>query len=448
MYFAFIHIMCFILLGYHAQASDDDMHENMQKNMPPQLKFLRVYGGDDETMPPIAMCSRPTQQRRPNVSYNFPHITIELDIQSLTPPQMFVIFSHCNADWTEHENAFLNDPALLRTSSIDWRMAPPASIWYSYTGTLKVPNEHVKFNFGGNWKAKFYLYDDPSQPIAIARFFVVDPRVETRFDVYGDFYSPKNTIFTSGAYTVEAHARSTEMLNDGQLNTAVFYRLNRYDEPFIVSEQSSYESLNELNHAYPLQTMITGFGMTGRRFRMERIPAENEYRVLNLGDYSLYPRSNAPLRMWTPDLWRNGSFIERSDGGVMNTRFIGWGDKDYVQLEFLLNPQNRLAEHEVFVSGSFNNWSPDASWLMKWDEEMKLYRLRQWIPRGRHGYLYLTGEIDADTRKAIRLTAEEFEGNTARGGHPFIALIYYREFGMGGFDSIVGVAGGNVYGSW
>ena len=56
----------------------------------------------------------------------------------------------------------------------------------------------------------------------------------------------------------------------------------------------------------------------------------------------------------------------------MNTRFIGWGDKDYVQLEFLLNPQNRLAEHEVFVSGSFNNWSPDASWLMKWDEEMKL----------------------------------------------------------------------------
>jgi hypothetical protein len=238
------------------------------------------------------------------------------------------------------------------------------------------------------------------------------------------------------------------MLNDGQLNTAVFYRLNRYDEPFIVSEQSSYESLNELNHAYPLQTMITGFGMTGRRFRMERIPAENEYRVLNLGDYSLYPRSNAPLRMWTPDLWRNGSFIERSDGGVMNTRFIGWGDKDYVQLEFLLNPQNRLAEHEVFVSGSFNNWSPDASWLMKWDEEMKLYRLRQWIPRGRHGYLYMTGEIDADTRKVIRLTAEEFEGNTARGGHPFIALIYYREFGMGGFDSIVGVAGGNVYGSW
>lgn len=206
--------------------------------------------------------------------------------------------------------------------------------------------------------------------------------------------------------------------------------------------------MNQRTHAYPLQTMLAGFGMTGRRFRIERIPAENEYRVLNLADYSLFPRSNAPLRMWTPDLWRNGSFFEKSDGGFMNTRFIATGDRDYIQLEFLLNTQLIQAEREVFVSGSFNNWKPDPSWLMKWDEETKLYRLRQWVPRGRHSYLYMTGEVDADNRKAIRLTAEEFEGNTARAGHTFIGLIYYREFGMGGFDSIVGVAGGSVYGSW
>ena len=437
-----------VLIACSLHASDDDVQESIRASLTPQVKFLRVYGGDDESMPPIAMCSRPTQLRKPNIPFNFSHVTIELDIQSPTPPAMFVVFSHCNADWSDHDNAFLQDPALLRTSSIDWRIAPPASVWYSYTGSLKVPNEHVKFNFGGNWKATFYLYDDPRTPIATARFFVVDPRVETRLDVVGDFYSPKKTVYSSGAYTLEANVRSSEDMNDGQLNTAVFYRFNRYDQPFIVSNNSSYEQMNDRVSAYPLNIMLAGFGQTGRRFRIERIPAENEYRVLNLADYSLYPRSNAPLRMWTPDLWRNGSFIEKSDGGFMNTRFIATGDRDYVQLEFLLNTQLIMADHEVFVSGSFNNWKPDASWMMKWDEETKLYRLRQWIPRGRHGYLYMTGEVDADTRNAIRLTAEEFEGNTARAGHPFIVLVYYREFGMGGFDSIVGVAGGNVYGSW
>ncbi|MGA1249771.1 MAG: hypothetical protein ACO3YM_04715, partial [Candidatus Kapaibacteriota bacterium] len=136
----------------------DEKDETMRKAVPPQVKFVRVYGGDDESQPPIALCSRPTNIRRPNIPFNFTHVTIELDMQSPTPPQMFVVFTHCNADWTEHDNAFLNDPALLRTSSIDWRIAPPASVWYSYTGTLKIPNEHVKFNFCGNWKAKFYLY--------------------------------------------------------------------------------------------------------------------------------------------------------------------------------------------------------------------------------------------------------------------------------------------------
>lgn len=85
--------------------------------------------------------------------------------------------------------------------------------------------------------------------------------------------------------------------------------------------------------------------------------------------------------MWRPDLWRNGSFSDLSDGGAMITRYLSSGDLDYLNIEFLLNPQNRLAKHEVFISGSFNNFQPDASWMMYYDENVQLYRLRQWIPR-------------------------------------------------------------------
>jgi hypothetical protein len=437
-----------LLLQGVLKAQEDKLGDSLSMALPPQLRFVRVYGAGDETKPPVILCSRPTLERFPLTNLIERSLTIQLDIQYKIPPQVYVIFKHCNADWSDDDNAFLNDPALLRTSSVEWRMAPPASIWYNWRGLLTVPNEQVKFNYGGNWKAEFYLFDNPRQPLATARFFVIDPRAETRLDIFGDFYNPRTTAYTSGAYTVEATTRMLQNMPDGQIHTAAFYRLNRYSEPFFVSSNSDYEEQNYRLHRYEMNTMISGFGNTGRRFRIEKIPAENEYRVLDLTDFTRYPRTAAPIPLWRPDLWRNAGFTEQSDGGVMITRFLSSGDEDYQQIEFMMNPEGRISKADVFISGSFNNWHPDASWMMRWDDQARLYRLRQWVPRGRHGYLYLSGTVNADTGFGSRLTAEEFEGNTSRGGHRFVVLIYLREFGMGGYDTIIGVAGGSVYGSW
>lgn len=149
-------------------------------------------------------------------------------------------------------------------------MAPPASIWYNYRGTLQVPNEQVKFNYAGNWKAECFLFDEPDKPFAVAKFFVVDPKAETILRVFGDFYSPQESIFSSGAYTLEATTRTINSMPDGQLNTAVFYRMNRYQEPFIVSDNSSYEEFSARRYSYEMPTMISGFGSIGRRFRIEK----------------------------------------------------------------------------------------------------------------------------------------------------------------------------------
>ncbi|MFN4903121.1 MAG: hypothetical protein ACK5HB_07265, partial [Ignavibacteria bacterium] len=73
-----LHIAC-LCIASSLCAIGDDIDEAMRKSVPPQLKFLRVYGGDDESMPPIALTSRPTNLRRPNIPFNFSHVTIELD---------------------------------------------------------------------------------------------------------------------------------------------------------------------------------------------------------------------------------------------------------------------------------------------------------------------------------------------------------------------------------
>ena len=46
-----------------------------------------------------------------------------------------------------------------------------------------------------------------------------------------------------------------------------------------------------------------------------------------------------------------------------------------------------------------------------------------------------------------KIAYDEFEGNTIQSGHTFIALIYYKEFFYGGYDSIIGVAAENIFGT-
>ena len=88
-----------------------------------------------------------------------------------------------------------------------------------------------------------------------------------------------------------------------------------------------------------------------------------------------------------------------------------------------------------------------AGSVMYFDKEENLYKLRQWVRRGRHNYMYATGRVQAEYTNPDAITFEEFEGNTLSGSHTFIALVYYRETALGGYDSIIGIGAANVFGA-
>ena len=85
--------------------------------------------------------------------------------------------------------------------------------------------------------------------------------------------------------------------------------------------------------------------------------------------------------------------------------------------------------------------------MMYYDAPNRLYRLRQWVRRGRHNYLYANGRLNADSYDATDISYEEFEGNTAAANNTFIAFAYYRELDYGGYDGIVAVGAGTMYGN-
>lgn len=407
-----------------------------------QVKFIRVYGGDEETNPPILVVQSETVKR--DVSIGSSKITIEFDVQADLPPSIYAKFFHCAADWNESDNVFLNDIVFNRTSNISWESAPFFAANYSWRGTIKVPDIQVKFDYAGNWKVKLFDYDDDSKPIAEARFFVLLPKVSASMSIYSSSYSPELPV-ASSAIDIETVVFASQSLIDSRLNTVAIYRNNRWFEPYFITDRRDLNIDNKQYRA-KYRSVEGGIASAGKRFRLEGVPAENEYRIINLTNLAEYPRINGPVRLTFSDLRRNSFFDEYADDGYMTTRFVSSSNDGYIYLEFLLDPDGWISSDDVFVLGSFNNWKASEDWMMYYDEDERFYKLRQWVRRGRHNYLYGTGRLNIDTKEVEYRSFEEYEGNTSSSSNSFISFIYYREFDYGGYDALVGVVAANIFG--
>lgn len=420
-----------------------------EANLPPVVRLIRIYGGGDERLPPVLLVKQRSGLGNP--TFGERSITVEIDVQASVPPALYATVVHCSADWKEDNNVFLNDIAFMRSGNISWQAAPPTSRYYTYRGVLTIPNETIKIPYGGNWKVKFFEYSGDTTTYAEARFFALDYQADCSITMYNEFYEPTHKVSPS-AFTLEAAVSNSSTLSDLQLHTGVFYRMNRWNEPFVATQGSSFASGGASSSAngrnrLGSRTIVNGMIAVAKRFRLEELPAENDYRIMEMSNTAAFPRSNTPIRLPLSDLRRNGTSFYRADDGAMTTRSISASDDEYVPVEFILDPENRpLIDEDVFVVGSFNNWKASTEWQMSYDENDRLYKLRHWVRRARHNYAYATGRFNIDTQSIENLSYEEFEGNNPSTGHTFLVFVYYRDPQYGGYDSIVAVGAANIFG--
>jgi hypothetical protein len=423
-------------------SNNNSEKKTIENSIPPQIRFIRIYGEDNEAKPPILVIRDPANKYLTSVGYNY--LTLEFDISASITPALYIKYTHCDVNWNETENAFLQNTVNYRTTLIDWSSSAFQNDYYSYRGKVQIPGPTVRFEYSGNWKAQIFEIGAAENPIAESRFFIVKPQTNCRLDIYTAFYNIAFKVTNTG-FILEAGVSTKESFLDDRMNTAVFYRNNRWFEPFVSTNSSNVKTFEEL-YNFKLQSMISGFGSYEKRFRLEGIPAENVYRVLEMTNPALFPRGNDPIRIPFSDIARNGNYLYRDDDGLMNTYYIASSNDDYVNVEFVLDPEGILFEQDVFISGSFNNWNPDRSWQMFYDEKDRFYKCRNMIRRARHNYLYGTGRYNPDTRKFSKFSFDYYEGNTAYSAHTFYGFIYYRQIELGGYDSIIGVVSGNIYG--
>lgn len=408
----------------------------------PIVRFIRVYGEKGETEPPIISIADERTTASSGLQSN--KLIIEFDVFANVPPNLFARFYHCSYDWKEDENIFINDATTNRTSNIFWESAPMSSRYYNFRGKIIIPNEQVKFKYSGNWKVKLFDYSNPNKVLAESRFFVVNNIVSTELRFYSNFYKPERNV-TASAFDIEAVVtdKKSSKLIENFVHSVVLYRNQRWYEPFFVSQ---YLGQFNLGGFFKNSTSIYGFLLGGKVFRIESIPAENGYRVLDLTNLAQFPSMNIPIRLPLSDYRRRGSYFEFHDDGSMVSTFVTPNYDDYIYLEFTLDPEGWETTKDVFLVGSFNNWHPTREWQMYYDENERLFKLRQWVRRARHNYLYGTANYD-DLGNIVNLFYDEFEGNTVTSGHTFFAFVYYRNPGFGGYDEIVGFSRGNFFSS-
>jgi hypothetical protein len=405
----------------------------------PIIRFIRVYGEKSELDPPVIVVG--DERTAVSTGLKSDKIVIEFDVASKVPPSLFARFVHCSYDWKEDENIFINEATAYRTSNIFWESAPISSKYYNFRGKIIIPNEQVKFKYSGNWKVKLFDYSEPDVVLAEARFFVVNPIANVEMRFYSDFYKPERNV-TASAYDIEVlvTAAARAKLIESYLHSVVLYRNHRWYEPIVISMNAPSTDYFK----YKFSTSVFGFVSNGKVFRIDGVPAENGYRVIDLTNLALYPSMNAPVRLPISDIRRRGSYFEPHDDGAMITSFVSPNYDDYVYVEFVLDPEGWETNEEVFLVGSFNNWRPSRDWRMYYDENERIFKLRQWVRRARHNYLYATGSL-GDDGNVIRVSYDEFEGNTVTSSQTFLAFVYYRNPGFGGFDEIVGFANASYF---
>ncbi len=433
-------LMFFLVYSFEVNAQDDKPQFD-NESIPPQVRFIRAYGLDKEQFPPIVLTGANNQLYQPTVGYDY--ITIEFDIAASVPPALYAKFVHCTYDWKESENIFLRDIFNNRTTMFDWTSAPIGQKFYDYRAKLQIPNQQVKFKYSGNWKVKIYDMENDEKPICETRFFVVEPRAKCFVSMFPEFYRPEFSVSSTGL-VVQGLVTTKKNLIDGNVKRAVLYKNHRWFEPYVISSGFDDERTNK--YRYIFGTMVNGFINSRKMFRIEGLPAENSYRILNLADLAYYPITKHAIRPAFSDLPRNGNYLYPDDDGAMITDYVPLGYEDYVYVEFLLDPEGHISNDDVFVVGSFNNWKPSARWQMYYDESDRYYKLRQWIPRGRHNYMYASGKLNIDNMSVERYSYDEYEGNTTAGRQTYLMFIYYHEFDYGGFDSIIAVGGANING--
>jgi hypothetical protein len=401
----------------------------------PIVRWLRIYGTGNESDAPVLRLGGDAKR----LTVGSTSLTLEIDLLTENYPNLELRLIHCDRNWKPTENIFVQDFMRLRSHDFDIRPAVAGTRAYNYSASIVFPRPDgmLRIQHSGNYIAQVLDTYDDEVVVAETRFFVAEAKADVDLTTYGDFFDSPQTDVIQKGLRIRVETRPDVELFSQSINGIHLYRWGEWKRPIEASPDRMFDEPPVVGPRARWESFLGGMGIA----EFFNIPSGNEHRILDLTDISLYPSLGAVITTPLSDLPRQG-FLEFDNNGVAETRFVSSRDEDYVTFEFRLDLNGRLAKEDIFVVGTFNDWTPRPEWQMSYEESSRMYVGRGLLRRARHEYQYVAGTWDADAGILIGEDPSLIEGNTSQSVHPYMALVYYRDMGSGGYDRIIGAGMG------
>ncbi|MCX7875788.1 MAG: DUF5103 domain-containing protein [Melioribacteraceae bacterium] len=378
-----------------------------------EIKSLRVYSNDDETIFPLI-----------DLSNKESFISIEFDVLSKEEPNLAIIFRPCDSEWNVYENPFLFNPLYDKEINL-WLDKLPLNVRganFHYLG--KFPNDNVQFTTSSKWK--YFIVDnfDKKKIYASGKFYVVNPEVKLNVSTireslqgeFGDLAILGRTISINTSFTLPDSLFQNNVLKVEIIKNRLF------DYPIIIDRK------NFNQNTYYEWDASKRFSFVARN-----IKPGNEYRQTDTRNISVYNSVNVNSKFGEFDF--SDLFTKRKNDINGSSILMNWknSNAEYLNVTFRLKPPENITK-PIFLVGSFNDWKLSPEYEM-YDDNNIMYLTIQ-LKRGLYDYQYVVAEIESN--KIINQDWFILEGNFYETKNEYHIFLYYESEEKGGYEKIIG----------
>jgi len=383
---------------------------------PNNIKSVKFFGADSkENFPVIEIGQK---------------ITLIFDDLKGNEADYYFKVKHFNHDWNSSklfQNEYLEGFDNLRIDNYNTSFNTLQTFTHY---RLELPNENIQFKVSGNYLLE--IYDSFDELVFSRRFCIYEEKSTIRSGVY----RPQNMDRFNTHQSLHFSVTPSEGTFRNPDQTVFVHLLqNRQWDSDLLVLKPQYFSGSTLEYRYEIPTQFEGgneyyfFDTKDLRITGPNISFTNLDKL-----YETYLNVNIPR------IYQNYTYAPDINGGYEIRNIMRPGDPnieaDYSYVHFSL-ASDYDSNNEVYVYGSFNNYSFSDTNRMYYNPSLEIYEGVLLLKQGFYNYKYVLKNKD-------QINKNFFSGSNALAENDYLILVYYRSIGQQ-YDELIGVGQTNSF---
>ena len=336
---------------------------------------------------------------------------------------------HCSFDWkpsnlfeSQYQHGYSSYPIS------DWQFS--FNVIHRFTHyQLKFPNNEIKPAISGNYLLIIFQDDQKDQPVITRRFMVVDQKVGIETNVHQATVIDDRRSKQEVDFSILKNGYNIENAFD-DLKVAI-YQNDRTDN-VITNLKPLFLNGNNLEYDYEEGNVFNG-GNEFRYFDMRslRTPSERIRQIISESDtvhVFLMDDLKRSSNRYSSASDINGAYVIKTYDGTTDQI-----ESDYCLVHFRLPIQTPFSEGNLYVFGSFTDWSFNKQTRMIYNANNQSYECVLFLKQGYYNYEYVLMEDGSGLANET-----EIEGNHWETENTYMICVYNKASNKN-YDELIGV---------